>query len=256
MDRSTVKYPRAGNTIARAVAKTPIRDQKTEATRQRIAETALDLFVTHGYADTTIDQIADEAGVARRTVFRHFPTKEAILIDHLVVRRDVALQRLRDRPADESALVSLHAVLRELAKQGYDRGALAQIQSVLASNPGVAEQLTITMRAFEKNLISTLEVRPGQTLTHAELRAITLMALSWLDAAVRTYLLDNQRSLVKCFDRVVALCVRSCATDLSAQELGGVQRAGSAVETARPAAGHSRSARRIAGTASGSSGRL
>ncbi len=54
----------------------------------------MELFVEQGYAETSIDQIADAAGVARRTVFRHFATKEAILFDHFVVRREHAVERL------------------------------------------------------------------------------------------------------------------------------------------------------------------
>ena len=82
------------------MSETPIRDRKREA-RGRIAETALQLFVSHGYTETTIDQIAAAAGVGRRTIFRHFATKEAILYDHLVVRHELAVQYLRERPPGE-----------------------------------------------------------------------------------------------------------------------------------------------------------
>ena len=75
----------------------------------------LQLFVSQGYVETTIDEIAAVAGVGRRTVFRYFPTKEAILFDHLVARRELAVQQLLDRPTGEPVLASLHAVLRELA---------------------------------------------------------------------------------------------------------------------------------------------
>ena len=80
------------------VAETPIRDRKTQETRARITEAALGLFVTGGFEETTIDQIADMAGVNRRTVFRHFATKEAILFDHLAIKRDFAMRRLQERP--------------------------------------------------------------------------------------------------------------------------------------------------------------
>jgi AcrR family transcriptional regulator len=206
-------YPKE-SFMTRAVAKTPIREQKTEATRARIAETALDLFLSRGYADTTIDQIAVAAGVGRRTIFRHFATKEAILFDHLVVRRELAVERLQHRPSDEPVLVSLHAVLRGLSHEGFDRRHLAQIRAVLATNPElVGEELTIGIRAFERNVISTLEKRPGDQST-VEIRTLTLMAFSWFDAAIRNYLLEDQPSLAKCFDRVVALCVRATAQDL------------------------------------------
>ena len=198
------------------MSETPIRDRKREETRARIAETALQLFVSQGYAETTIDQIAAAAGVGRRTIFRHFASKEAILFDHLVVRRELAVQYLRERPSGEAALTSLHAVLRELGKKGYDRQLLAQIRAVLATNPGlIGEELTLTARAFERDLIATLasRMKPEQSL--ADIRALTLMALSWFDAAVRVYLLDRRPSLVKCFDEVVATCVEASTTDLT-----------------------------------------
>ncbi|MDB1089260.1 TetR family transcriptional regulator [Streptomyces sp. ACA25] len=51
--------------------------------RRELATAALELFATKGYAATTVDEIAAAAGVARRTFFRHFRSKEeAIFPDH------------------------------------------------------------------------------------------------------------------------------------------------------------------------------
>jgi AcrR family transcriptional regulator len=184
-------------------------------TRARIANAALELFVHRGYAETTIDQIAEAAAVGRRTVFRHFPTKEAILFDHLAVRRDFAIQCLQARPLSEPPLASLHAVLRELCQQGYDRRLLAQIRAVLAVDPRFArEELSFGFRAFEKTLIATLESRIGQDASSLEIQALTEMAESWFLTAVRAYLKQGRQSLVEYFDEVVAACARSIGRDL------------------------------------------
>jgi AcrR family transcriptional regulator len=51
--------------------------------RQDLASAAMHLFATQGYEATTVDEIAAAAGVARRTFFRHFRSKEeAIFPDH------------------------------------------------------------------------------------------------------------------------------------------------------------------------------
>jgi AcrR family transcriptional regulator len=51
--------------------------------RRQLAAAAMELFATKGYAATTVDEIAASAGVARRTFFRHFRSKEeAIFPDH------------------------------------------------------------------------------------------------------------------------------------------------------------------------------
>lgn len=198
------------------MAETPIRDRRSRATRERIAASALELFARQGYAETTIDQIAAAAAVGRRTVFRHFATKEAILFDHLLVRREAAVELLRDRPATEPPLVSLHAVLRELCEHGYDRRALAQIRAVLATNPQAAEEgLTGGFRAFATSLTGVLEARHGERRSPLASYAVTVMSLSWLETACGMYLREGRQSLVECFDETVTICLRSMYGDLA-----------------------------------------
>lgn len=55
------------------------RERKKQETRQRLMESALQLFSEQGYAATTIKSITELAGVAKGTFFNYFETKEAIL---------------------------------------------------------------------------------------------------------------------------------------------------------------------------------
>ncbi len=51
--------------------------------RSQLAVTALDLFAEHGFEATTVDQIAEAAGVGRRTFFRYFRSKDDVVFpDH------------------------------------------------------------------------------------------------------------------------------------------------------------------------------
>jgi AcrR family transcriptional regulator len=52
-----------------------------ERTRERLQTTALRLFLEHGYDETTVAQVASAAGVSHMTFFRHFPTKESVVVD-------------------------------------------------------------------------------------------------------------------------------------------------------------------------------
>jgi len=54
---------------------------RSEATRQHLQRVAIELFVAQGYDSTTVDQIAETAGVSHMTFFRHFSTKESVLLD-------------------------------------------------------------------------------------------------------------------------------------------------------------------------------
>ncbi|GFJ86453.1 TetR family transcriptional regulator [Phytohabitans rumicis] len=51
--------------------------------REDLTAAAIALFLKRGYDETTVDEIAEAAGVARRTFFRYFRTKEdAVFPDH------------------------------------------------------------------------------------------------------------------------------------------------------------------------------
>jgi AcrR family transcriptional regulator len=61
------------------------REERARATRQRIVEAAVELFLDKGYASTTVEAIARRADVAPATVYQAFGTKAAILARSLDV---------------------------------------------------------------------------------------------------------------------------------------------------------------------------
>jgi AcrR family transcriptional regulator len=56
-----------------------VREESAGRTRRRIVEAAAGLFVERGYAGTTIDAVAEQAGVSRRTVFQSVGSKVELL---------------------------------------------------------------------------------------------------------------------------------------------------------------------------------
>src|SRR5437588_7735786 len=56
----------------------PLRVRQAEATRSLLLEVARQNFTEHGYAATSIDDIIQQAGVARGALYHHFPGKETL----------------------------------------------------------------------------------------------------------------------------------------------------------------------------------
>ncbi|MDG4787946.1 helix-turn-helix domain containing protein [Micromonospora sp. WMMD1102] len=56
-----------------------LREQRRAETQRMIQAHALRLFVERGYDSTTVNDVAEAAGVAPMTVYRHFPTKEDLV---------------------------------------------------------------------------------------------------------------------------------------------------------------------------------
>lgn len=52
--------------------------RRRSTTPDHIAEVALDLFDTYGFGEVSVDDVAVASGIARRTLFRYYPSKNAI----------------------------------------------------------------------------------------------------------------------------------------------------------------------------------
>lgn len=67
---------------------------KKSGVKERIVETASDLFYNQGYNQTGINQIIDEAGVAKSSMYQHFRSKEDVAVAYLVERHSVWMENL------------------------------------------------------------------------------------------------------------------------------------------------------------------
>ncbi|MEE8600088.1 TetR/AcrR family transcriptional regulator [Euzebya tangerina] len=68
----------------------------------RLLEAASGLFYEQGYAATGIDQIVQRSGVAKRTLYRHFPSKDDLIVAYLR-RTDAAFTRWLDAEVARAA---------------------------------------------------------------------------------------------------------------------------------------------------------
>jgi AcrR family transcriptional regulator len=79
-----------------------LRERKKIQTKETIQREAYRLFEEQGYANTTVEQIADAAEVSPSTFFRYFPSKELVLMADDLDR--VTVEALSRQPADLSPL--------------------------------------------------------------------------------------------------------------------------------------------------------
>lgn len=93
----------------------------TASARERLTRAAFELFASQGFEHTTVEQIAEYAGVGRTTFFRHFPTKESVVFpDHsgLLAAVDARLASGSPATADIALRESAAIVLRHYLDEG------------------------------------------------------------------------------------------------------------------------------------------
>jgi AcrR family transcriptional regulator len=79
--------------------------------RERLVVAAVDLFTEQGYDATTVEQIAERAGVSKSTLFRHFPDKREILVAGQEALSRLLADGIAEAPADASPLEAVGAGL-------------------------------------------------------------------------------------------------------------------------------------------------
>jgi AcrR family transcriptional regulator len=86
-----------------------LRDRKKIQTRKVIRNEAMRLIEENGYANTTVEQIAEAAEVSPSTFFRYFPSKEMVLMANDLDR--VTIEALERQPADMPSLPAFRRAL-------------------------------------------------------------------------------------------------------------------------------------------------
>ena len=172
----------------------------------RVQAAALDLFERHGFAGVSIEQIAAAAEVGAATIYRHFGTKERIVLwdeyDPLLL---AALTReLAERPVLEAAPRALASGLAGVYRE--DRVRILRRARLIRASPALEQAAAADQRALQAALAGVLRStgHARDDLAAAVFAgAITAALLAgvdrWLDRDGREPL---ARSLAAAFDRL------------------------------------------------------
>jgi AcrR family transcriptional regulator len=149
------------------------------AARQRIARAGIDLFLAQGYERTTVEAIAERAGVARRTFFRYFRTKDDVVFsDHELLARSVAAHL--EAQDDATPLRAVCSGARVVFRSYLDDPVVSvQRYELIRSVPALRDReitwVSQYVRVFSDYLRGRLDGEPEATRT-ADVAAAAIVA--------------------------------------------------------------------------------
>jgi AcrR family transcriptional regulator len=161
-----------------------LRERRRRETSRHIAEVGLRLFEQQGYDETTMQVIAEAAGVAPRTLFHYFATKDQLLRHWIAggFAEDLGAAVLVQSP-DLSPLEAVRTALLSLVTRHETPESLV-VDRVLNSTPGLRASKQATFVEWEQMLAAVLEERYGTRYTSAHLRLVALVSIGALRLAL------------------------------------------------------------------------
>lgn len=176
-----------------------LRDRARGAVREEVMRQAWDLFLRQGFEATTVDEIAEAAGMSRRTFFRYFAGKDELVLERLLVAGAEIAAALEARPSDEAAWPALRAAFdATVAVQEHYADRSRPLHLMLRDEPPLRASILERRRRWEELLVPLVALRLGPGVTVVDdprPQAVTGAALACLEAAQELWAEGAERSL-------------------------------------------------------------
>lgn len=139
---------------------------ESPSTRDEIVRVASNLFYEHGFHCTGVQQIINEAGVAKGTFYTHFKSKEELGVAWLKARHHIWNQWLEDfiakRRGAESKINGIFDFLGEWMENSHYRG--CAFLNTLAETPDGGNPLRAVISHHKRDLLQRIETLVAEHL--------------------------------------------------------------------------------------------
>jgi AcrR family transcriptional regulator len=163
-----------------------LRERKRRKTLQRIAKTALKQFIVNGYDATTLDDIAEAAGISRRTFFYYFKSKEDILLAWQSGVADAIRGAVLAESPDQAPLDAVRNALLALTSRQQSDEAIV-IDRLLRSTEALRASKQAKYVQQERALFEALCELWPQPKRRDALRLVAMVSIGAMRLALETW---------------------------------------------------------------------
>ncbi|MEU9734756.1 TetR/AcrR family transcriptional regulator [Streptomyces sp. NPDC048002] len=163
------------------------RTSKGARTRARIVAAAAQRFDEQGYHGTSLQEIAEAAGISKATIYHHFKTKDEILVEilHTLMNRILDRQRGRRQDEQQSGAAQLQGMIGDLIglvdqHPAHLRVVLEQVRHLPADVQGELEQGRERFRTEMRDILQ-IGAASGEFVLDddADTVAVALLGACW-----------------------------------------------------------------------------
>ncbi|CCG05603.1 TetR family transcriptional regulator [Blastococcus saxobsidens] len=168
------------------------------AGRARVERAALDLFRTRGFEDVTSDEVADSAGISRRTFFRYFPTKADAVWGDFAAHVARLEELLSDADPAQPVLTSVCAAYVEV--NDYPEAELPLLRErmrLILTEPALLAHSQLRFAEIDRVVAGHVAARTGDSPTGLLPRLVAASTRAAATTAFEGWLGDDRSSLAE-----------------------------------------------------------
>ena len=164
-----------------------LRARKRRETLRRIAEVGFKLFIAKGYEATTLEMIAAEAGISRRTFFYYYKSKEEILHAWQGTGFVEALRpALLEESRDQAPLVAVRHCLLKLVSRFETKESIV-VHRMLQSSETLRARKQASYIEMEQTVFDVLCLLYPQLRRRSALRIVAMVSIGALRLAMEAW---------------------------------------------------------------------
>jgi AcrR family transcriptional regulator len=184
-----------------------LREQKKQETKKRITEKGIALFLQRGIDHTTLDEIAEAAGISRRTFFYYFASKDEILLSLQSGIGEMLADAVRKAPATSTPIDAVRDAVVSVCNS-IPTTDMIQMDRLMRTSPSVQARKQVSYIQQEGEIHKALRERWPEPERSTALRVVAMLSVGAMRIAGDMFNRENgarpmAELLLEAFDSVV-----------------------------------------------------
>ena len=174
---------------------------------ERILETADRLFYGQGIRAMGVDTIAAEIGISKRTLYNHFPSKDALIVAYL--QRRVRLKPTSGKPPGPQILEDFARLERAFSAEGFRGCAFVNAVAELKDPKHAASQIALTFKEMRRQWFRELLGRAHV----ADPDGLSLQLMLLVDGAIAAALVRKDPTVARAAKEAARVLLSAAGMD-------------------------------------------
>lgn len=196
-----------------------LQSQKQQLVRDAIYDAAIELFAENGFDEVTVEEIAQAAGVSRRTFFRYFESKDDLLAQNVVNYGRSLSAAIRGCPKGASPLETIRETVLAIAKEVAAVPRIRQIIQI-AQRSASARQAYRSRMTDAEDAVSEAFASRFRNTSKDDLKARLFAGLtfSMMNSAILSWYHGEYQDIALATRQALNLLTRMFGEDMLASE--------------------------------------